>query len=233
MKPARTSATHPPDPTVYPAEDDVGEEIIQRWICELLRPLLDRFLRERGERAFVGADQFVYWRQHDPRCCVSPDVYVMPGVEPDAPVKIWKVWEDRVVPSFALEVVSEDRRKDYERSPERHGELGTSELVIFDPHSREGRDRVRWQVYRQLPKRGFAQVARTDADRVRSRSLRCFLRETGQGPTTRIRIATGSRGETLYATDAERAEHEHARAEAAEAELARVRAELIRERRSR
>ena len=92
---------------MYPVEDDVGEEIIQRWICELLRPLLERFLLERGGRAFVGADQFVYWRQYEPTCCVSPDVYVMPGVDPATPVKTWKVWEDRVVPSFALEIVAE------------------------------------------------------------------------------------------------------------------------------
>lgn len=98
---------------------------IQRWICELLRPLLERFLIERGQLAFVGADQFLYWRQHDPVSCVAPDLYVMPGVAPDTDVKAWKNWESGVVPAFALEVVAEDRRKDYERAPARHAELGT------------------------------------------------------------------------------------------------------------
>ncbi len=31
------------DPTIYPEEQRVGEEILQRWIVELLRPLHCRF----------------------------------------------------------------------------------------------------------------------------------------------------------------------------------------------
>jgi hypothetical protein len=226
MKAARTSSARPPDPTVYPVEDEVGEEIIQRWICELLRPLLARFLAERGVRAFVGADQFFYWRQFDPRACVAPDVYVLPDVAPDTAVKVWKVWEDHVVPSLALEIVSDDPRKDCARSPERHAELGTQELVIFDPHRDEGPGRVRFQLYRRTQRGGFAQVLTTDADRVRSRALGCHLRAVGEGAAQRLRIATGGRGDVLYPTDGERAVR-------AEAELARLRAAQPRSRRRR
>lgn len=46
-------------PLVYPEADDMGEHELQRLIAELLRPLLERFLAERGIVAHAGADQFV------------------------------------------------------------------------------------------------------------------------------------------------------------------------------
>ena len=45
----------------FPVEEDVGESIIQTLILEVLRPLVLRFLLSRGIKAFVGADQFIYW----------------------------------------------------------------------------------------------------------------------------------------------------------------------------
>jgi multidrug efflux pump subunit AcrA (membrane-fusion protein) len=69
----------------------------------------------------------------------------------------------------------------------------------------------------------------TNADRIRSRSLGCFLRAVGEGDETRLRVGLGPQGEELFPTDAERAEAETARAESeaerAEAAEARVQAE--------
>jgi hypothetical protein len=45
-----------PDPTIYPEEERVGEDMLQRWIIELLRPLLQEWLTSRGVQAFVGAE---------------------------------------------------------------------------------------------------------------------------------------------------------------------------------
>src|SRR5262249_36104050 len=70
------------DPTHYPIEDDVGERSLQRFIAELLRPLVERWLQSRAEHVFVGADQFIYYEQYSPKKCVSPDVYVLPGEPP-------------------------------------------------------------------------------------------------------------------------------------------------------
>jgi Uma2 family endonuclease len=238
-----TAATHPePDPTHYPIEDDVGEGLLQRLISELFRPLLARFLAERGERALVGADQLIYWVQHEPTTCVSPDVYVLPGVDPSLVPACWKTWETGVVPSFALEIVSRHGRgKDYERAPLRYAELGVGELVIFDPDFAGSAERIRWQVYRPMPGRGFVRVLRTNADRIRSSALRCWLVSSGEGASTRVRLATGEHGEDLVPTDAElaasrsaeraRREAAEARREAAEAEAARLRSELERLRR--
>lgn len=214
------------DPTHYPIEDDVGEDSLQTFIAELLRPLLAAFFASRGKRAFVGADQFIYWEQFAPTKAVSPDVYVLPRVAPDARVRSWKIWETGVTPSFALEIVSRDLRKDVEESPRRYAELEVPEVVVFDPEPETREDSVRFRVYRRLPKRGLVLVEATNADRIRSRSLGCFLRAVGEGVETRLRVGLGPQGDELFPTDAERAEAEAARAatEAARAETEAERA---------
>jgi hypothetical protein len=228
----RTSAARGriPDPTIYPEEDRVGEDILQRWIMELLRPLLQRWLSSRGVRAFVGADQFIYWRQYDAHARVAPDIYVLPGVDPHTRVRTWKLWLDRVVPSFAFEVVSQDWEKDYYEVPVRYDELGVRELVVFDPEFDEHPDGMRWQVFRRVGRRGLMRVEATRVDRVHSKVLGCWLRAVGEARDVRVRIGVGPRGEELVPTteEAERAAKEQERAArgqeraAKEAALARV-----------
>ena len=61
---------------------------------------------------------------------------------------------------------------------------------------------MRWQVFRRTD-RGFLREAATNAERVYSESLGCWLRALGKGNATRVRLATGPRGEHLFPTDAE------------------------------
>jgi hypothetical protein len=190
------------DRTVYPIEDDMGEGSLQRFISELLRGLIVRWLEAQGELTFVGADQYIYWQQFHPTECVAPDVYVLPGVPPGKAVGAWKIWETGSVPSFAFEVVSNDVDKDYLSSPAKYGRLGVDELVVFDPDYALHPTRFRFQVFRKS-KRGLTRVEGTNADRVKSKALGCYLRAVGSGDDRRVRIGTGVRGETLFPTDAE------------------------------
>jgi hypothetical protein len=217
---ATASRRQVPDPTIYHEEERVGEDILQRWIVELLRPLLQWWLTNRGVEALVGADQFIYWRQHDPRARVAPDIYVLPGVEPQTRVRTWKVWQDRVVPSFALEVVSQDWEKDYGEAVERYAALGVPELLMFDPGWDEHPDGMRWQVLRRVGRRGLVRVEATRGDRVRSKALACWLRAVGSGQEVRVRIATGKHGDDIVPTaeEAERAAKEAALARISELE---------------
>lgn len=219
------------DPTVYPEEEKVGEELLQRWIMELLRPLLERYLNGPGGRAptLVGADQFIYFEQHDPHSRCSPDIYVLPGVEPETRVRSWKTWLHGPAPQFALEIVSTDWLKDYAHIPSVYDAAGVEELMIFDPSSR---DRPRgegafFQVYRRDSGGKLVRIERHDRDRARSETLNLWFRTVGFGDRTRLRIATGPDGDELVPTleeerEAERAEKEAERAEK-EAALARVR----------
>jgi Uma2 family endonuclease len=226
------------DPTVYPTEHKMGEESLQRFIITDLLPLLARWLREQGVKAFVGADQFFYWRQHDPLARIAPDLFVLPGVEPATRIRSWKVWEHGgVVPSFALEVVSQNWQKDYEEAPDQYAELGVGELVVFDPDWESRDEGMRWQLFRRVRGRALRRVQVTFDDEVHSSALRCFLRAVGRDESTRVRIATGPEGAVLVPTDAElvvrdRAEKERERAEkqAALRRVAELEAELRRRR---
>jgi Uma2 family endonuclease len=216
---ARTARKHRPFVThvgtVYPTEQKVGEDLLQRLIVELLRPLVERWLADAGTPALTGADQFIYFRRGDVRRRVAPDVFVLPGVRPGRRIRSWKTWEEGIVPSFALEVVSSDVDKDYIEAPELYRDLGVRELVLFDPDFEDEADRYRFQLYRQRGRRGFVRAIVTNEDRVRSAVLGCWLRVTGTGATTRLRLATGAVGDALVPTqeERERAEKERERAE--------------------
>src|SRR5262245_24512011 len=159
------------DRTFYPVEEHLGESVLHMRIRMLLWQLLSRWLE--GKRAFAGSDQFIYWRRGDPKSCVSPDAYVMPGIDPRAFPENWKIWETGIVPSFAIEIVSRSWKKDYRRAPERYAALGVSELVIFDPDYAERAGRWRWRVWRREEGR-LELVEQTNLDRVRSKTLRCW-----------------------------------------------------------
>ncbi len=207
----------------------MGEDALQRFIAELLRPLIAWWFLNRGLRRFVGADQFIYIVEGDPTQRIAPDVYVLPGVDPDCAPSCWKLWELPQGPSFALEIVSRDFHKDYDDVPVDHARIGTKELVIFDPKvTARSRVRVRWQVYRRLRGRGFRLVEKSNEDRVFSKELGCFLRVVGEGPQTRLRLATGERGDVLVPTPEERAEQARAELESQRAELESQRAENAR-----
>jgi Uma2 family endonuclease len=224
---------------IYPETDDMGEHELQRLIAELLRPMLARFLAERGVVAHAGADQFFYWEEGAPTRRLAPDIYVLPGVPQERVIRSWKTWETGIVPSFVLEVASDSIAKDYEDNPALYDDLGVDELVVFDPHARPGSRsrRVFWQVYRRLKRRGLVRVEVSQSDRVRSKVLGTWLRVVGTGDAIRIRIGLGPQGDELYLTESEREraakEQERAAKEqerearlAAEAEVIRLRALL-------
>jgi Uma2 family endonuclease len=227
----------------------MGDPTLQTLISVLLLPLITKWLASKGKPTFVGMNQFFYWKQFDPSECVAPDVYVLPGVSLTPRVGAWKVWQQGHIPTFALEVVSQDVDKDYLGSPPKYDRLGVEELVIYDPDFALSERRVQWQVFRRVKKRGLVKVEATNADRVRSRVLGCFLRVVGTGDEVRLRLGTGPEGEALFPTDEEaRARADAARAQAdaaralasaerdeervakerAEAEILKLRAELAR-----
>ena len=216
------------DPTVYPETDDMGEHELQRFIIELLRPLVERWLRTRGKIAHVGADQFFYWVKGDPSRCRAPDLYVVDGVSQDIPeVAVWKVWEGHC-PVFALEVCGLDWQKDYDHAPRDYAAMGTTELVIFDPGatSRSLR-RKRWQVYRRLPDGRFGAPTRTHGDRVYSQVLGAWLCQVDDRGRPRVRLGDGWRGREIFRTEAEAAV-QTAERERAEKEVERAEKEVER-----
>ena len=234
MVSAPTALRRKYDPTVYPSEDFMGEGSLQRFITELLREQIERWLHQQKKPWFVGANQFIYWKQFDPSRKIAPDVFFLPGVKPGIKIDSWKIWETSIIPPLAIEVVSQDYLKDYSDGPPSYNELGVKELIIFDPDFDTLRsERMRFQVFRRIGKRGLVRVEATNAKHVKSRVLGCSLRSVGTDPDmVRLRLATGPEGEQIFPTEAE-AEHaareaEHAARVEAEVEITRLRAELKR-----
>jgi hypothetical protein len=183
----------------------------------------------------------------------------MPGLtlppDPDR-VGAWKKWECGVVPSFALELMSDanKKKKADRKSPARHDSLGTKELIVFDPYADEifrRRNRFRFRIFRRNAKDQLLLVDATNDTSVFVESLGCHLRVVGSGQAQRLRLFTGPNGENIFPTraeaearradaEAQRANTQEQRANAqeqranaqrandAEAELERLRAELAR-----
>lgn len=212
-------------------EDDMGEGNEQGQIIDVLRSVLRQLARERGwSTVYVGADQFFAWVQEEPLVRVSPDVYLLD--DPPAPPlpASWQTWKPgHRPPRFAVEIVSGDERhperwrKDYDEAPQKYAQLGTTELVIFDPEVALGRvstrERVALQVFRREVDGGFLRTY-VGSGPVESIELGARLVVVTDGAVARLRIARAETGELV--PTAEEAQS------IAEAELTRLREELTR-----
>jgi hypothetical protein len=240
---------------VYPDTDHTAENTLQSLMAEFLRPLIERLLREatvgslakkkvfRPLRAYgscrVGSDQFWYYREGQPKKCVSPDVYVLTGVRATAAPASWLLWQLKDPPLFALEIVSQDADKDYE-AWKAYEDTGVRELIVYDPDAPKlseagrGRVRVRWQAFRRDRSGALVLAETSNADRIHSETLCCWLRVVGEGELRLLRIGIGVGGQELFqsAVEHERAEKEQALELAAtvQTEAERERAEKERER---
>jgi hypothetical protein len=221
---------------VYPDTDHTAENTLQSLMAEFLRPLIERLLREatigslakkkvfRPLRAYgscrVGSDQFWYYREGQPKKCVSPDVYVLTGVRATAAPASWLLWQLKDPPLFALEIVSQDADKDYE-AWKAYEDTGVRELIVYDPDAPKlseagrGRVRVRWQAFRRDRSGALVLAETSNADRIHSETLCCWLRVVGEGELRLLRIGIGVGGQELFlsAEEHERAEKERERAE--------------------
>ena len=231
----------------YPETDDMAENLLQRLMGEFLRPLIQRFLQEamegvnakdkrykplRAHRTLrVGADQFWYYVEGDAGKCVSPDVYVIAGVDPKCTPPSWKLWELEKPPVFALEIVSQNKNKDYIETPKAYAHTGVRELVVYDPEApvlsdiSDEQSRVRWQVWRRTSAGRWSKVVRSNADRIESEALCCWLRVVGEDEERLLRLATGPQGDELFLSGEESEQRQRKKLEA---QVQTLRAQLAR-----
>ena len=193
------------DPTVYPVSDDMGTSSFEMLLRLLLLPLTRRWLTHQNRPCFVGADQFIYWERFHPSKSVAPDLYTCPALPPEACPDALLLWmmDDHAVPPFALEVVSENKEKDYVAAPRKYEELGTKELVIYDPRYEHREGGWRWQVYRRKKRGGWKRPEVSNEDRVRSEELGCWLRVVDVQGEPLLRLGTGEVGDGLFPTEEE------------------------------
>ena len=219
----RVPASHP-DWTL--SEEPMPESQPHDLVIDLLKALLVAWVARAHLDAQVARNLAVRWDEAHPNIGIDPDLCVITPRTPEGDdLTSLRTWcEGHTAPRLAIEVVSESNpRKDYRDAPDRYAELGADELVIFDADCDKGEDRVRWQRYRRLKRRGFVRVESTNADRIAVKTLGCFLRVVGEGDGARLRIGTGPAGDALFPTEAEA---ERVAKEAALREVAELRALL-------
>jgi hypothetical protein len=122
-------------------------------------------------------------------------------------------------------VVSRDRRKDYEVSPFKYAQLGTRELVVFDPGVVSGPEqpqRIPLQLYRRNGAGAFLRVYAGPGP-VQSTELDAHLVVRREEGAMMLRIARDVAGQELVPTAEEAQRKAEARVRELEAELARLR----------
>jgi hypothetical protein len=228
-------------------EEDMGEAAEQGEIIRTLLSCMGQLADERRWKdVYCAGNQFFAWIKQEPLVRVSPDVYLLDHPPSPPRPKMWHTWlPGHNPPRFALEIVSDDWKKDYEDNPPKYAQLGTRELVIFDPEAaaasaapgeapgraRGGR-RVPVQIYRRHADGAFVREY-IGAGPVLCEELGAYLVTVLQPDgAVRLRLARDAAGTDLVPTAEERARaqavaceraEERARAEASARERAEAR----------
>lgn len=213
----------------YPESDGkpMAESTIHWNVMVDTAQVLRRHFEETPD-VWVGSNLFVYYERGVPSAVVAPDVLVVQGV-PKWNRPTFKVWEEKQVPCFVLEVTSAStRREDSKDKKATYERLGVGEYVLFDPLGDYLKPRL--QGFRFAGSR-YEPVALSADGSLLSRTTGLWLRAEGE----RLRLADASTGAPLLWTDEieaalRAAEERAALAEAArrtlEEELGRLRSEL-------
>jgi Uma2 family endonuclease len=176
-----------------------------------LRQMLERFYA--GQSVYVSGNLLVYYEQGNPKKFVVPDVFVAKGVEP-GDRRIYKTWREGKPPDAIIEVTSrKTKKKDLVTKPALYARLGVPEYFLFDP-TEEYLDPM-LQGYRMTGRR-YVPIAADAAGALLSEQLGLLLRAEGR-QLMLYRLDSGQR--LLSEAEAR---------QAAEAEVARLRAELRR-----
>lgn len=197
----------------------MGETDKHRELMAYLIAALKVYFADQPD-VYVSGNNFVFWEKGRPKSRVSPDTYVVFGAEMRLRDSYF-AWEDGLLPGVVFEVTSRHtQREDVEtKLPLYEQVLRTPEYFLFDPTGDYLRPRL--QGYRLINGR-YVRLEPVN-DRLHSERLGLDLVQDGET----LRLYDPAKGEFLP-TFLEQAE----RAEAAEAEVERLRAEIAALRRS-
>ena len=220
----------PHKPVVYPVSDGkpVAEtELHFRAIIELFQ-ILNRHYAARSD-VYVGANNFVYFEEGNLRACISPDGYVVFGVQKKVR-DCYKAWEENGrVPSIVFEFTSrKTKAEDLGDKKVKCSTMGVAEYFLFDPRSEYLRPAL--QGFR-LNRGNYESISTDSKGRVHSSTLDL---DFSIDRSLQLNVYDPAKKAMLPSMDEQlaKAETEKHAAEAAqrtaEAEIARLREELAR-----
>jgi Uma2 family endonuclease len=227
----------------YPESDGkpLGETDWHITVIIYLRQALRLFFR-RVDDLYVAANHLIYHEEGNPAVFVAPDVYVVKGV-PKHDRRIYRLWDEKVAPCVVFEITSRStRREDLGDKRALYEMLGVEEYFLFDPRAEYLKPQL--QGFRLLED-FYAPILHQQDGGIYSQELGLLLRPeqnllrlvdpaTGRALPT-LDEAVDEIAETMERVDeeaqraqaeAQRAQAEAQRADTAEAELARLRAQL-------
>ena len=160
---------------------------------------------------YVSGNNFIYWEEGKPKSFVSPDAYVVFGVEDRLRDSYFAWKEEGLLPSVIVEITSKSTQsEDIEtKLPLYEQTLKTPEYFLFDPTG--GYLKPRLQGYR-LENGKYVRLELTNG-RLHSRQLNLDFIQIGEV----VRLYDATRGEFLP-TPQEQAERIEAEARRAESE---------------
>lgn len=202
----------------YPESDGepMGEtDLHRKWMIRIYDLLSYRY---RGQRVYVGSNLLLYYTEGAPHEFVVPDDFVVLDCDPSER-RTFQIWNEERVPNVVFEVTSRfTKKRDQVFKPQAYAQIGVKEVFLYDPTGD----------YLQPILQGYrlAEGRPTPIERAPLGALEC--RELGlllKLEKRHLVLIDRETGRPLL-TEAEAAE---ARAEAAEAELRRLREQIARQ----
>jgi Uma2 family endonuclease len=208
----------------YPERDGkrLGETDAHRREILAIIAMLEQYFADHAN-VYVSGNLMFYYEKGNPSAVVSPDVFVVKGV-PKKERRIYKLWEEREPPVAVFEITSRSTRlEDKGTKRELFAMLRVREYFLFDPLAE----------YLKPPLQGFVlkddeffQIDPEPDGALVSHELGLRLLRDG----SYLRLSDNATGQPLLRPaelDAARRAAE-ARAQTAEQEVERLRAELAR-----
>jgi len=232
MKPPKVERPTPASvrPSVeYPESDGkpVGETDFHIAVIFYLRQALRHFFLH-AEKVYVAANMFFYYEEGNPSAVTAPDTFAVKGVGKHDR-RVYKLWEETVAPCVTFEITSlSSKVEDLGTKKGLYEMLGVREYFLFDPLGEYLEPRLQGF---EREGRFFRPMTLPAEGVLRSRELGLILRP--EGPM--LRLVDANTGLPLPTLDeamghaqesARRAQQEALRADAAEAEAARLRTEI-------
>lgn len=174
---------------------------------------------EGREDVYAAGNLMVYYEEGDPSVCLAPDGFVAFGVH-SRNRRSFKTWVEGVFPAVVFEFTSEStRNEDLGHKLEVYRDIWrVREYFLFDPRGEYLHPRLLG--YKRV--KDEFRVIRPRGGVLTSRALGITLQADGR----RLVLRDATTGAALLTRAEKRAEQEARRAAAAEAEVARLRAEL-------
>ncbi|MDJ0579245.1 Uma2 family endonuclease [Crocosphaera sp.] len=181
-----------PSAEELPDSDDTPvDNQLQHLIPGLLEAILAIIWSERMDWYF-GVDMGIYYDPQQPTDVIVPDGFLSIGVPRiiDSDLRLsYVLWDEQVIPTMVLEVVSQTRRGEYSKKKEDYAKMGVLYYVIYNPLRKR---KPRLEVY---------QLNNQEYDLLEGEPV--WLSEIGLGIGKEIGVYQGVEREWLYWYDRE------------------------------